>query len=146
MSTEKPKNSGDGKADVTAAAEVLNASELFWQPYRAMSRMLLQTHQNLAAYMAVNRALAEEMQSILRRAQDMTMEMSEKTIRNAERPAAPGAHRLAIPAPEMEELYDFAIHSVRELGGAAVAAQIHSLEALRAHARAAASVADEAKR
>lgn len=112
--------------------EALNASELFWQPYRSMSRALLQTHQNLSAYIAVNRSLADEMQALLRRAQDMVVEMSDLACRHLSDSAE---SRGALTSAQMEDMYDFAVASVRELGGAAVAAQIRSLETLRDHAR-----------
>jgi len=113
-----------------SALEVLLESELMWQPYRAMSRVLLQTHLNLAAHMAVNRNLAREMQAILMRAQDMALRMSERAIvRMSMTSGQP------ISTNEIEEMYDFAADGIRELGEATVAAQIRSIEMLRGHAR-----------
>ncbi|HEY2445385.1 MAG TPA: hypothetical protein VGI20_06575 [Rhizomicrobium sp.] len=153
MDTPATPNIDDRKRADKAAAnpqlrilEALGAGELFWQPYRSVSRMLLHTHQNLAAYVQINRALADEMQHILRRAQDMVMQMSEKGLQRAHESAESGDRNAFVSRPAMEEMYDFAIDSVRELGGATVEAHVRSLKALRDQARASMEITGQNKR
>lgn len=137
QTTPSPPKGEDRKGSRTApkSYDALNAGELFWQPYRSMSRALLQTHQNLAIYLEINRNLADEMQTILRRAQEMVVELSDRRLRRATEPSASRTEAFALSLPEVEEMYSFAIEGVRELGRATVAAQIRSLETMRDHAR-----------
>jgi hypothetical protein len=94
----------------------IGGGELLWQPHRLLSHALLQTHQNLSAFTAVNRALADDLQAIARRSHDVAIEVSEK---------AAGRGSLPLKADtDVEAVYALAISGVRELGAATVEAQI----------------------
>lgn len=112
----------------------LYKSELLWAPYRAMSKLMLHTHHNTAAWISINRKLADELREIARREQDFVMDFAEKMLtRGTESPVAESGNRMAPEA--MEHLYETAIEGVREFGQAFAAAQIRSLEALRDQSR-----------
>lgn len=112
----------------------LYKSELVWAPYRAISKLMLRTHHNTAAWIAINRKLADEMREIARREQDFVLDFAEKMLtRGAESPDTESGNRIAPEA--MERFYETAIDGVREFGQALAQAQIRSFEALRDQAR-----------
>ena len=129
--TAKTNPAGSSAVDAANGRHsALLGSELVWLPYRAVSRALLQTHKNFSAYMSVNRDLAAEMQTIVTRAQDLALQLSEKTmVRMSQSPGH------AISGDEIEEMYKAAAEGIRELGNATIAAQIRSIELLRDRAR-----------
>ena len=121
ISVPKMKPTDDSKAPFGSA-------DLMWQPYLTMSHALLFSQQNLFGFIAVNRELAEEMQAIFRRSRDLAIKISEKTLERAY------PSRTMMSASELDELYDFAVSGMREVGDAALAAQLRSIETLRQHA------------
>ena len=72
MSTQdaKVRASADQKGE-KGAFDLLSRNELMWWPYRSFSKALLRTHDNLAAFMEVNRKLADEMREIIHKEQDL---------------------------------------------------------------------------
>ncbi len=115
--------------------DVLGHYELMWWPYRSFSKALLRTHGDIAAFMDVNRKLADEMREIIRKEQDLVLQMSEKMLQRAGTASADGEAKAFGPSGEIEEIYDSAVAGIRELGKAVADAQIRSIETLRTHAR-----------
>lgn len=143
MSTHEPRSriasdTQERKGAKPSVADILGKNEFIWWPYRSFSKALLRTHNNLTAFMEVNRKLADEMRDIIRREQDMVMQMSEKVLRRAAMEGN-GESKALIPSSEIEEIYDSAVAGIRELGKAVADAQIRSIETLRAHAKTAMS-------
>jgi len=139
MSTQdaKPRTPADGKDQKAQMGpfDLLTRNELMWWPYRSFSKALLRTHDNLAAFMDVNRKLADEMREIVRKEQDLVMQMSEKILQRAASTKDDGEGHIFHPSLEMEEIYDSAVSGIRQLGKAVADAQIRSIETLREHAR-----------
>lgn len=132
MTSPSPKTARKTETNLPLAN--LYKNELLWAPYRTMSTLLLRTHHNLAAWIAINRKLADEMREIERREQDFIMDFAERMLtRNTASPDAENSNPIA--PEEMEHLYKSAMDGVREFGQALAQAQIRSLEALRDQAR-----------
>ncbi|HTW35759.1 MAG TPA: hypothetical protein VMD53_14165 [Rhizomicrobium sp.] len=133
----KVRRSADNedKKSETDAFDLFSRTDLLWWPYRSFSKALLKTHDNLAAFMDVNRKLADEMRDIVRKEQDLVMQMSEKMLRRAASAKENGEANIFHPSQGMDEIYDSAVTGIRELGKAVADAQIRSIETLRAHAR-----------
>lgn len=115
--------------------DVMARSDLMLWPYRTLSKALLRTHNDLSAFVEVNRKLADDMRDIVRREQDLVLHISEKLLTRAT--ATNGEMSPVIPSAELEEIYDSAVAGIRELGKAVADAQIRSIESLRTHARSA---------
>lgn len=123
--------------------DVFGHYELMWWPYRSLSKALLRTHGNLTAFMTVNRKLADEMREIIRKEQDLVLQISEKMLHRAASARDDGGVESFNRVGEIEDLYDSAVAGIRELGKAVADAQVRSIESLRAHARSAMSPPDE---
>ncbi len=100
--------------------------ELLWWRYRSVSRALLRTHHDTAAFAQINRALIEELDGIRRREQDFVLDVSEKLF------AAGDVSRRDVDLePEaVDEAYRAAIAGMRELSQAVADAHVRSIEAL----------------
>lgn len=136
----KPRTSADAKdqkGEKFGAFDLLSHSQLVWWPYRSFSEALLRTHNNLTAFMEVNRKLADEMREIIRKEQDLVMQMSEKMLQRASSGNESDGRMAFHPSENMEEIYNSAVSGNRELGKAVADAQIRSIETLRNHARSA---------
>ena len=85
--------------------------------------------------MEINRKLLDDLRRIVRREQELVLDMSEKMFEkmNAKDGSARGS--LAFEAGAMEEMCQSAIAGIRELGQALSNAQVQSIEAFREHAR-----------
>lgn len=116
------------------AANLFARNDLLMWPYKSLSKVLIRTQQDFSTFIEVNRKLADEMREIIRREQDLVMQISERMLQRMGSPED-GEGKPVIPAAEMEEIYDSAVAGIRELGKAVADAQIRSIESLRDHAR-----------
>ncbi|HKD23841.1 MAG TPA: hypothetical protein VKB71_17615 [Rhizomicrobium sp.] len=116
-------------------------NDQLWAPYRAASKMLLESQRNMAAIMEIQRKLADEYLQIVRREQDLMHDTFEKILhRCADGEGLPtGVGTLT--SESFTELYESAVSSLRELGKAMTDAQTQSLDVLRRQTQAAADAA-----
>lgn len=131
----KPHAATAQSSPIPGFLDVMKSSEAMWWPYRSFAETLLRAHNNFAAFVTVNRKLADEMRQIIRREQDLVMQMSEKMLQRATTIDGHVETKLFAPTAELEEIYDTAVNGIRELGKAVADAQIRSIETLRAHAK-----------
>jgi len=117
------------------ASFVLANSELALWPYRSFAKALLQAHDNLAAFVDMNRKLADEFQDIVRREQNLVMQVSEKFLRRVSDSNAKNEGKNFLPTEEIEEIYDSAMNGIREIGKVVAEAQIRSMETLSTQAK-----------
>jgi hypothetical protein len=102
----------------------------FWWPHRSLARALLCTQGNASAYVEANRKLLDEMRSIVRKEQDLALEISQKALE-----AISATESSAVPdAPEVNAVFERAINGLRSLGEDWMNAQLRSLDAMRSHA------------
>jgi hypothetical protein len=134
--TESKERKVETKNNASPMFDIMARSDLMLWPYRALSKALLRTQSDLTAFVEVNRKLADEMRDIVRREQDLVLDISEKLLTRATS-AANGGTSPVIPSAELEEIYDSAVAGIRDLGKAVADAQIRSIESLRNHARSA---------
>lgn len=90
-------------------------------PYAEISRALMRAHRNSAAAALANQALLARLQLVLRRQQDLTIQIADEAFqRDREGGGATAA-----------QLFDHAAAAVREIGEACIEAQLAALQALR---------------
>src|SRR5215469_15821971 len=116
-------------------------NEQIWAPYRAASKMFLESHRNMAAMMEIQRKLTDEYLQIVRREQDLMHDAFGKILhRCADGEGLPtGVGTLT--SESFTELYESAVSSLRELGKAMTDAQTQSLDVLRKQTQAATDAA-----
>lgn len=102
---------------------------LMMLPYVEVSRALLRAHHNAIAMMEANRTLADQMRAIVRRQQDLALEIAESVI------GGQGMQREGAPANDREGVFQRAADAVREIGEAMISAQLNALDTLQAKAR-----------
>jgi hypothetical protein len=137
----KPKETGLMSGDVAWPFAGQFDNEQLWAPYRAASKMLLESQRNMAAMMEIQRKFADEYLQIVRREQDLMHDAFEKILhRCADGDGLPtGVGTLT--SESFTELYESAVSSLRELGQAMTEAQTQSLDVLRKSTQAAADAA-----
>jgi len=128
-------SSGASGAGAAARFEGGAAAGLLMLPYAEISRALLRAHRNAMAMTEANRALAARLQDVLRRQQDLTMQIAEEAVEQAKggAPMSPAA------------IFDHAAAAVRELGEAYIDAQLAALRELRDNTPTAGSAAKSAQ-
>ena len=139
--TEKPHNGS--KPDHPLSA--LTKSEEFLWPYRSFAKAILATQKDAFAYIDANRKLMDEMREILRKEQDLALELSQKSL---DRVAKKGwANGGAVLEPsEVSEFFEVATSGWQELSEAWLQAQMRSLDAFRSYAAEGATSAAGARR
>lgn len=97
------------------------AANWLFLPYAEISRALMRAHRNSAAAAAANHALLARLQVVLRRQQDLTIQIADEAFqRDCEGGGATAA-----------QLFDHAAAAVREIGEACIEAQLAALQSLR---------------
>jgi hypothetical protein len=105
-----------------------NAS--FWSPYRSFAEALMETQLDASAYLEANRKLMDEIRDIVRREQDLSLEISSRMLKRTTESGGLALH----DASQVNAMFDRAIEGVRELSEAWKNAQMRSLEVMREHA------------
>src|SRR5262249_43760018 len=105
----------------------------FWWPYRSLARALLATQKNAGAYVEANRLLIDEMRDIVRREEDLALEIFQKAIEAAESGAAANGQAM-LDTAEINAMFERAILALRELCEAWMNTQMRVLDAMRLHA------------
>jgi hypothetical protein len=126
------------KSQKAPATNLFAKNDLLLWPYKSLSKALIRTQHDFSIFIEVNRKLADEMREIVRREQDLVMQISEKMLERISS-TENSEGKPMLPAAEIEEIYDSAVAGIRELGKAVADAQIRSIESLRARARSALS-------
>lgn len=106
-------------------------NEGFWWPFRAVSKALLLTQRNSTAYIEANRRLIDEMRNIIRKEQDLVLELSETALSTAFRAGTRNDERTSNERDEVTEVFDRAATGIRELSEAWIDAQVRSLDLMR---------------
>jgi len=105
----------------------------FWWPYRSLASALLLIQKNAATYFDVNRKLVDDMRDIIRREQDLALEISQSTLASVARADQPDG--ITMPgASQMSAVFERAASGLREMGEAWMGAQMRSLDAMKSHA------------
>ena len=117
--------SGQGKADYPS-------NDAFWWPFRTFSKALLQTQSNSHAYLEANRRLFDEMRSIIRKQQDLAIDISDSVLNAMTKNNPKGGN--ALNPSEVNQVFDLAVTRMRELGEAWIDVQVRSLDAMRSYA------------
>jgi hypothetical protein len=107
---------------------LLAKSDDFWWPQRSLARALLRTQKNTSAYVEAHRNLMDEMRNIIRKEQDLALEISREALEGALR------NGRSPDAPKINAVFERAITGLRELGQAWIDAQLRSLESMQSHA------------
>lgn len=111
------------------------AANWLFLPYAEISRALMRAHRNSAAAAAANHALLARLQVVLRRQQDLTIQIADEAFQRDREGGGPTA----------AQLFDHAAAAVREIGEACIEAQLQALQALREESSATAPVAAPAE-
>jgi hypothetical protein len=120
-------------------------NDQLWAPYRAASKMLLESHRNMAAMMEIQRKLADDYLQIVRREQDLMHDAFGKILHRCADGEGLPAGVGTLTSESFTEIYESALSSLRELGKAMTEAQTQSLDVLRKHTQAAADAAKSAE-
>jgi hypothetical protein len=135
--THRPRNGSghpdDGTKTDNPLLSLLSKGDEFWAPYRSFAKAWLATQKDAFAYLDANRKLFDEMREILRKEQDLALEISQKSI---DRVAKKGlGHGGAVLDPsEVSAMFEVATAGWQELGEAWMHAQMRSLDAIRSYA------------
>lgn len=99
-------------------------SPLMTLPYTELSKVLIRAHRNAWALTEVNRTLLDSLRGVVRRQQDLAMQITEQAAARARQgePINPA------------EMFDRAADAVREIGQACIDAQLHAIRQLEAQA------------
>ena len=139
VSSKSAKNpqapEGERKSEPFSPFNLVNQSELLWWPYRSLSKALLHTHHNTAAFVQINRQLADEFREIARRQQDFVVEFSENLLHQMSVGGGSPKHTSSLPLESIDRYFETAIDGVREFGKAFADAQVRSIEAFQKHAQ-----------
>jgi hypothetical protein len=105
----------------------------FWWPFRTVSKALLRTQRNTAAYLEANRRLIDEMRNMVRKEQDLAVEISESIFKALSKSSKAASGGAALDPKEVNEMFDRAMTGMRELSEAWVDVQVRSLDAMRSY-------------
>jgi len=119
------KKENTERKEAEASFDFFPGGEAMWWPFRSVSKALLQTQSNALAYLEANRRLIDEMRNILRKEQELVIELSETALK---KPASSGA--VTVPG-NVNEMFGRAVMGIRELGEAWIDAQVRSLDTMR---------------
>ncbi len=99
-------------------------SPLMTLPYTELSKVLIRAHRNAWALTEVNRTLLDSLRGVVRRQQDLAMQITEQAAARARKgePINPA------------EMFDRAADAVREIGQACIDAQLCAIRQLEAQA------------
>jgi hypothetical protein len=128
--TEKRRNGLDANGELF---NLFAKNDGFWWPYRSFAKALLATQKDASAYLESNRDLIDEMRDIVRREQDLSLEISQKALEKVVKKGSAGGNGMADPQ-EVNAIFDRAMMGLQELGEAWMNAQMRSLDAMRSHA------------
>ena len=107
--------------------QLFSANEGFMWPYRSFAKTLMQTQMGAWAYLEANRKLTDQVLDLVRKEQDLSLEMSSKVLKKVVGSDSPSVRDLS----DMNVMFQRAFEGMRELGEAWMTAQMHSLDVVR---------------
>lgn len=110
---------------LAAPSSGLADANLMMLPYVEFSRAMLRAHHNFHAMMEANRTLADALRDIVRRQQDLALEIAEQAWSGS------SAGESEAPANDREAVFKRAAEAVREIGEAVIEAQIEAIATLQ---------------
>jgi hypothetical protein len=99
---------------------------LLW-PYRSFAKTMMQTQMGAWAYLEANRKLTDQILDIVRKEQDLSLEMCSKMLKRAAGNDAPSGRDLS----EVNAMFQQAVEGMRELGEAWMTAHMRSMDVVR---------------
>src|SRR6185295_3727551 len=81
LHTNKISKAHEGTAAINPMFNLFAKNDGFWWPYRSFAKALLGTQKNTLAYLEANRKLIDDMRDIIRKEQELALEISQKTIK-----------------------------------------------------------------
>ena len=145
----KPKNgsthTNNGWENENPLLALLSKGDEFWSPYRSLAKAMLATQKDAFAYLDANRRLFDEMREILRKEQDLALEISQKSL---DRVAKNGWNHggTVLEASDVSAIFEVATSGWQELSEAWMHAHMRSLDAMRSYAADSAKSAAGARR
>jgi hypothetical protein len=124
---------------------LLSKGDEFWWPYRSFAKAMLASQRDAFAYIDAHRKLFDEIREILRKEQDLALEITHKSLgRAAKNGWAEGG--AVLDPEEVSAMFEAATSGWQELGEAWMHAQMRSLDAIRSYAAEGAKSAAAARR
>jgi len=131
-------HSGEQKEGTRRLSDSFIQSDFLLSPYRTFSRAFLHTHHNTAAFVQINRKLVDDLRDIIRRQQDVALELSENLFRQMSERANPLKGGFEQRRESVGQYFESAMGGARECAQAIAEAQVHAFEAFQEQAREAA--------
>ena len=123
------------KTETRSPFETFIESDVLLSPYRALSRALLHTHRNTAAFVEINRKFADELRDVIRRQQEFALKLSEDLIRQLPKGMSASKQGRELPRESFGKYFESAIAGARECGQGFADVQVHAFEAFQEQAR-----------
>src|SRR5262245_44786203 len=120
----------NGSGGDNSLRHLFSKNEGFWWLYRSIAEALMKTQVDASAYLETNRQLMDEIRDIIRKEQDLSLEISNRMLKGTTENGAPALH----DASEVNAMFDRAMEGMRELGEAWMNAQLRQLDVMREHA------------
>ena len=135
MTPYTSKNSSNGNDTSTGQGKPdYPTYDAFWWPFRTFSKALLQTQRNSTAYLEANRRLIDEMRTIIRKQQDLAIDISDSVLHAVTKANKTAGGSNVLNPAEVNQVFDLAVSRMRELGEAWIDVQVRSLDAMRSYA------------
>jgi hypothetical protein len=107
--------------------QLFATNEGFLWPYRSFAKTLMQTQMGAWAYLEANRKLTNQVLDLVRKEQDLSLEMSSKVLKKVAGSDGPSVRDLS----DVNAMFQHAFEGMRELSEAWMTAQMHSLDVVR---------------
>src|SRR5262245_34476621 len=101
----------NGSGADNSLLHLFSKNEGFWWIYRSFAEALMETQVDASAYLEANRKLMDEIRDIVRREQDLSLEISNRMLKGTAEKRGLALH----DASEVNAVFDRAIEGVREL-------------------------------
>jgi hypothetical protein len=129
--TERDEN---GVSANNPLLQLFSTNEGLMWPYRSFAKTLMQTQMGTWAYLEANRKLTDQVIGIVRKEQDLSLEMCSKVLKRVASNDGPSVRDLS----EVNAMFQQALEGMRELGEAWMSAQMRSVDVVREQASASA--------
>src|SRR5690348_14282154 len=121
---QKTDRNNNGLSGKNPLLQLFSMNEGFMWPYRSFANALMETQMGALAYLEANRKLTDQVLDIVRKEQDLSLELSTKMLKGVAGNDGPSVRDLS----EVNAVFARAFEGVRELGEAWVNAQMRSLD------------------
>jgi hypothetical protein len=110
--------------------QLLSKSEEFWWPYKSFAKAMLAAQKDAFAYIDANRKLLDEIRDILRKEQNLALEITQKSLDRAAKNGWAEGGAVLDPS-EVSAMFEVATSGWQELGEAWMHAHMRSLDTIR---------------